>query len=230
MNDFKKLQGTSDVYSKQTIWCILQDDAIHLINIILGELESDLKLEIDKSLEHYVMLMPFSSVIRNPRNFDEFYKRVVEAEKRMRLERKGKTYFISLVIFNRRHRTTFIIHINYSANDVFSLHEKVRILISKYDPDYYVVVSEAWVPKNNKIQQSVNYRRGDIAKLPSHEKTEILTFIGKFKNSINRRSDRSETYEIIREKPNDEESRILELRKFGSGGKLDFAMEYHQWV
>ena len=84
-------------------------------------------------------------------------------------------------------------------------------------------------PKINENQQHVNYRRGDIAKLPSHEKTEILTFIGKFKNSINRRSDRSEIYEIIREKPNDEESRILELRKFGEGGKLDFTIEYHDW-
>ena len=182
-NDFKKLQEESNAYSRQTIWCKLQDDAIHLINQILGELNSDLQPEIENSLEHSVMLMPFSSVIRNPRNFDEFYKRVVEAEKRMRLERKGKTYFISLVIFNRRHRTTFIIHINNLENDIFSLHEKVRILISKYDPDYYVVVSEAWKPKNLEIQQRIssNYRYGNIIKLPSHEKVEILTFIGKTK-------------------------------------------------
>ena len=75
-----------------------------------------------------------------------------------------------------------------------------------------------------------NYRHGDIIKLPSHEKTEILTFVGKSKNSINRGPDKFETYEIIREKPNDEKSRILELRKFDEGGRLDFAMEYHQWV
>src|SRR4029453_5210252 len=110
---------------------MLQDDAIHLINRILGELKSELKPEIENSLEHSVMLMPFSSVIRNPRNFDEFYNRVVEAEKRMRLERKGKTYPNSLVIFNILHRTTFIIHINYFPNVIFYLDEKVRILISK---------------------------------------------------------------------------------------------------
>jgi hypothetical protein len=50
------------------------------------------------------------------------------------------------------------------------------------------------------------------------------------KNSINRRSDKSAIYEIIREKPNDEESRILELRKFGEGGKLDFTTEYNEWI
>jgi len=78
-DDFKKLQGTSDVYSKQTIWCILQDDAIHLINHILGELQSDLKQEIDKCLEHYVMSL--SSSIRNPSNFDDFYKSRRERKK-----------------------------------------------------------------------------------------------------------------------------------------------------
>jgi hypothetical protein len=93
------------------------------------------------------------------------------------------------------------------------------------------MVSEAWGPKNNEIQQHVSagYRHGDIAKLPSHEKTESLTFIGKTKNSINRGPDKSEIYEIIRERPNDEESRILELRKFDEGG-LDFGMKYHDWV
>jgi hypothetical protein len=54
------------------------------------------------------------------------------------------------------------------------------------------------------------------------KKTETLTFIGNFKNSINRRSDRSETYEIKREKPNDEDSRVLALRKFGDG-RLEMA-------
>ena len=38
---------------------MLQDDAIHLINQILGELKKDLKPEIENSLEHSVMLMPF---------------------------------------------------------------------------------------------------------------------------------------------------------------------------
>jgi hypothetical protein len=94
------------------------------------------------------------------------------------------------------------------------------------------MVCEGWRPKNNEIQQrvSVNYRYGDIIRLPNHEKTELLTFVGKTKNSSNRGPDKSEVYEIIREKPNDENSRILELRKFGEGGRLDFTMEYHDWV
>ena len=45
----------------------------------------------------------------------------------------------------------------------------------------------------------MNYRHGNIIKLPSHEKIEILTFIAKTKNSINRGPDKSEVYEIIRE-------------------------------
>ena len=36
---------------------------------------------------------------------------------------------------------------------MFYLHEKMRILISLNDPDYYVMVSEACRPKNLEIQQ-----------------------------------------------------------------------------
>lgn len=225
MDDFKKLQDTSDVYAKQTIWCKLQDDAIHLINIILGELESDLKQEIDKILDHY--MIPLTSSIRKPNNFDDFYNKVVEREKRIRLQHGGKTYHNHLVIFNRRHKTTFIIPINKFENDVFHMDEKIRILISKYDPDYYVMVGEAWMPKNHEIQQrvSVNYRHGNIVNLSSHEKREVLTFVAKTKNSIDQSPDKSEIYEVIREKQNDEKSMVLELRKINNG-RLDFGMEF----
>jgi hypothetical protein len=84
------------------------------------------------------------------------------------------------------------------------------------------------MPKNHEVQQHIssNYRHDDITRLPSHEKTEVFGFIGKIKNDRNRGPDKSEVYEIIR----DDKSRIFELRKFGSGGKLDFGMEYHNWV
>jgi hypothetical protein len=225
-NNFKKLQDTSDVYSRQTNWCELQDNAIYFLNHILDQHKNDLKQEIEKSLEHYVMSL--SSSIRNPGSFDDFYNKVVEREKILRLQNRENTHSSSLIIFNRHNRTTFIIHINIFENDIFYLDEKIRILISKYDPDYYIMVSEAWTPKNHKIQQQIasNYRHGDITKLPTYDKTEVLTFIGKTKNSVNRRPDKSDTYEIIR----DEKSRILELREFGTGGKLDFGMEYHDWV
>jgi hypothetical protein len=227
-NDFKKLHSY-DVYSRQTNWCNLQDGAIYFINQILDQLKNDLKKEIEKSLEHYVMSL--SSSIRNPSNFDDFYNKVVESEKRIRLQNRENMHSNSLLIFNRHNRTTFVIHINNFENDIFNLDEKIRILISNYDPDYYVMVSEAWKPKNHEIQQHIssNYSHGDIIRLPSHEKTEVLTFIGKTKNSMNRGPDKSEVYEIIREKSNDEKSRILELRKFGVEG-LDFTMEYHKWV
>ena len=54
-------------------------------------------------------------------------------------------------------------------------------------------------------------------------------FYGKTKNSTNRGPDRHETYEIIREKQNDEKSRILDLKKI-SNGRLDFGMEHHDRV
>jgi hypothetical protein len=63
------------------------------------------------------------------------------------------------------------------------------------------MVSEGWIPKNYEIQQHIssNYRHGDITRLPSHEKTEVLTLFGKIKNSINCGPDKSDVYEIIRD-------------------------------
>ena len=49
------------------------------------------------------------------------------------------------------------------------------------------------------------------------------------KNSNNREPDKSEVYEIVREKQDDENSRIMDLRKVNNGG-LDFGMEYHDCV
>jgi hypothetical protein len=114
---------------------------------------------------------------------------------------------------------------------VFQMEEKIKISVSKYDPDCYVMISEAWMPKNLETQQSIslNYQHSNITKLPSYEQIEILTFIAKTKNSINRGPDKSELYEIIREKQNDENSKILELRKTNNG-RLDFGMEYQEWV
>jgi hypothetical protein len=106
--------------------------------------------------------------------------------------------------------------------------EKIKISVSKYDPDYYVMVGEAWIPKNQH-RISANHRHGSIVNLPNHEKTEILTFVAKTKNSINPGPDKFELYEIMREEPNDEEFRILELRQFDEG-RLYFTMEYHEWV
>jgi hypothetical protein len=224
-DNFKNLQDASDIYSRQTGWCDLHDNAICFINDILYQLKYGLKQEIEKSLEHYVM--PLSSSVRNPSNIDDFFNNVVEREKRLRLQNREHTHPNSLIIFKRRNRTTFIIHINIFENDIFYLDEKVRIFISKYDPDYYVMVSEAWMPKNHEIQQQIssNYQYGDIIKLPTHDKTETLIFIGKTKNSIKREPDKSEVYEIIR----DEISKIIKLRKFGEG-RLDFGMKYHDWV
>ena len=71
------------------------------------------------------------------------------------------------------------------------------------------------MPKN--IAHNVEIRYGSISKLPIDKET---------KNGIKWGPDKSEVYEIIREKPNDEESRILKLKMFDVGGRLDFTVEY----
>jgi hypothetical protein len=218
MNEFKKvqLQATSDVYTSQANWCKLQDDAIHLMNYTLGELKRDLKQEIDKSLDHNVLL---TSSMPDVKNFENFYNKVVDTEKKIRLEITKNTYPIRLVLFNLHNKMASIIPIIKFENDVFLPDEKVRILVSKYDADYYVLVGEAWMPKNLEIQKRIamNYQNGNITKLPRHEKREVLTFIAKTKNSVTQEPDKCELY--------DEDSRILELKKFDNGG-IEGWMEY----
>jgi hypothetical protein len=226
MDEFKKvqLQATSDVYTSQANWCKLQDDAIHLMNYTLGDLKRDLKQEINKSLDHNVLLTSFMPDVKN---FENFYNKVVDTEKKIRLEITKNTYPIRLVLFNLHNKMASIIPIIKFENDVFLPDEKVRILVSKYDAVYYVLVGEAWMPKNLEIQKriAVNYQNGNIVKLPRHEKREVLTFIAKTKNSVTQEPDKCELYEIMREKENDEDSRILELKKFDNGG-IEGWMEY----
>jgi hypothetical protein len=213
MDSFKKAQDnlSSDVYYSQTIWYKLQEVAIYVINYTLTELEKDLKQKIEKSLHHSVYSVPMSNV----NSFDDFYNRVTDREKKIRLESGLSTNPISLIIYSKHSDTTSKILVTKLEKDVFTISEKIRILISKYDSDYYVLVSEGWMPKSQEIQQRIssNYQFGDITKLLSHERAEILTFDAKIKNTVNREPDKYELYEIIRERPNDEKSRILELRK-----------------
>jgi hypothetical protein len=139
----------------------------------------------------------------------------------------NEMYLPELILFSKHNKMASIIPIIKFEFDAFLPDEKVRILVSKYDADYYVLVGEAWMPKNLDIQKriAVNYQNGNIAKLPRHEKREILTFIAKTKNSVTQEPDKCEVYEIMREKENDEDSRILELKKFDNGG-IEGWMEY----
>lgn len=230
MDEFKKvqLQTTSDVYTRQTNWCKLQDDAIHLMNYTLGELERDLKQRIDKCLDHNMILASF---MPNVNNFEDFYNKVVDTEKKIRLETIENTYSVRLVLFSLHNKMSSIIPLFKFEFDAFLPDEKVRILVSKYDADYYVLVGEAWMPKNLEIQKriAVKYRNGNIAKLPRHKKREILTFIAKTKNSSTQQPDKCEVYEIIRENQNDEASRILKLKKFDNGG-VEGCMEYPGFI
>jgi hypothetical protein len=124
--------------------------------------------------------------------------------------------------------TSSVIFLKKLEDDVFSMREKFRILVSMYDPDYYVMVGEAWQPKSHKIQQRISkdYRSGDIARLPSHERQEVAIFYAKTKNTINRTPDKSEVYKIIRERPNDERSRILELRKDDNDDPINMEVQF----
>jgi hypothetical protein len=227
MDEFKKvqLQATSDVYTSQANWCKLQDDAIHLMNYTLGELERDLKQEIDKSLDH--QLISLDPSMPDIKNFEDFYRKAVEREKRIRVQLGEKIYPHRLIIFNRHKNAASEITLNALEKDVFLVEEKVRILVSKYASDYYLIIGEGWMPKNIEVQQHIskNYQHGNIQQLSRHDKTEILIFVAKTKDSTNLEPDKSEIYEIVRKKQNDEKSRILGLRKIDVS-RLESGMEH----
>ena len=229
MSDFNKVQGStlSDIYYKQMMLNSVQDNVIQSIDQTLNYLEKDLKQKIDKSLHHKALLIPMPDV----NNFDGFYNEVVHAEKEMRLYEGLQICPIKLYVFNQRSKTSTVIFVENLENDVFSMREKFRILVSMYDTDYYLVVAEVWGPKSDKIPQKIsqNFRRGDIARLPSQEREEGLVFYAKSKNTTTRAPEKSEMYKIIRERPNDETSRILELRKV-SDDPVQMEVEFPQFT
>jgi hypothetical protein len=183
IDEVKKLKTTisPDVYLRQALWNKLHDDIIHLIDSTLSYTEKDLKRRIDESLDNSSALFPMPDV----NSFDDFYKEVLLIEKEMRLRFTAQTHPLKLFVFNMHSNTSTVIHLKKLVNDVFSMREKFRILVSTYDSDYYVMVGEAWRPKSHKIQQRISkdYTSGDITRLPSHERQEVLTFYAKTKSA-----------------------------------------------
>jgi hypothetical protein len=232
MNNFKEIQNdspTSDVYYKQALWNELQDDVIHTINNTISYIEKNLKQRIEESLFCHV----FSTHKSDVNNFDDFFNVVVNEEKKLRLQSGEHALPHKLYVFNKQNKTIYEIVVQKLENDVFSMREKIKILLSKYDADYYVTVAEAWRSKNDQIEERIskNYRRGDIIKLPSDEKVEALIFYGKTKNTTNRvTADKSEIYEMIRERPDDVRSRIVELRKDNHNHPLDMEMQHPELI
>jgi hypothetical protein len=74
-------------------------------------------------------------------SFDDFYNFVVDREKKMRLQSRAQTNRILRVVFNKLTITASVVHVKLE-NDMFHIDEKIRILVSKYDPDYYVMVGK----------------------------------------------------------------------------------------
>jgi hypothetical protein len=55
-------------------------------------------------------------------------------------------------------------------------------------------------------------------------------FYAKTKNVTTRAPEKSEVYKIIRERPNDEKSRILELRKDNNNDPIEMEMQFQEFT
>lgn len=77
---------------------------------------------------------------------------------------------------------------------------------------FFVLVMPAWRTTNDSVMKEVgrDYRAGDVAKLPSEKKQEVLAIYGKSKDETERLDI---MYDIIRRRPGDDNSQILRFEK-----------------
>ena len=111
-----------------------------------------------------------------------------------------------------------------------------QMLIERSAPDYYVRVNEGWSPNfdDRELMKRLhdkwgpnceNQKPGDVARLPSSDRIETLSIIGRAIDNSHPKM--SKIYEIIRERRNDESSKILELKEIkcmilGADSALDY--------
>jgi len=97
-------------------------------------------------------------------------------------------------------------------------------IINQHTYDYYCIVTEGWKAANASVGEA-GYKHGDIARLPTHKKQEVLIIDGKTKD---RKESLFVVYNIIRERPEDDTSRVLRFEKWrdsSEGSPLEWGPE-----
>jgi hypothetical protein len=82
-------------------------------------------------------------------------------------------------------------------------------IMKTHEFDYYVKIVEAWMP----LEKTRTSRPGDATKLPRSEKKECLMLVARSKQGEVKKL----TYEILREYPEDDSSKILKLEPLTEG-------------
>ena len=109
-----------------------------------------------------------------------------------------------------------------SDKDALVIRRHTEMLVERLLPDYYIKISEAWIPnfRDSTLEKQLNdkfgphgekQKFGDIGKLPSSDRIEVLSFIARTLDNSSPKI--GKMYEIIRERRNDESSKVLELKE-----------------
>jgi len=155
-----------------------------------------------------------SSDITTSKNlsFDEFFSSGLEHHKQWMVMVKNPIFKTFVLTYNK-HENMIRVHIFANTPEKQSPLDFIRGLIEQVDPDYYIVIGEAWAKiydNPEKAKESYNnLRYGEISKMP--DKVELLTAIGKSKDGKN------ETTKVFTMKRNTNEE-IIELKEMK--GKL----------
>jgi len=134
--------------------------------------------------------------IKKPRTIlsaKEFFSQAFEHHTNWMLKIKKPVFPFFMQFYNKRRNEIEVIVV---ADCPYSPLEYAKPLIEKHDPDYYIVLSEAWVKQTNpKDYEELknNYKYGDIKKSP--DRKEILQVTGKSKDG---KSNFGKTLVIIR--------------------------------
>jgi len=97
---------------------------------------------------------------------------------------------------------TFYIHVP-SGSWARLATEAMEIIVKTHEWDYYVKITEAWMS----LKKIENSKPGDATKLPRNEKKECLMVVARTKQGEVKRI----SYEIVRECPEDDSSKILKF-------------------
>jgi len=110
----------------------------------------------------------------------EFFNQAFEHHTNWMLKIKKPAFPFFMQFYNKRRNEIEVVIV---ADCPYSPLEYAKPLIEKHDPDYYIVLSEAWVKQTNPKdyeEMKNNYQYGDIKKSP--DRKEILQVTGKSKD------------------------------------------------
>lgn len=152
-----------------------------------------------------------------PLDFDTFFDMVEDKSKRLLLEAGVLPPNGALILYHKENQTmSHIMPMVETKQDHKNVIPAMGGVIWDAKPDYYAVAAECWMADNNNatLEKKVaetngQYQHGTIASLPSEDKTEGFIIVSR---TMDNKEHRVKMYEIVRERRNDESSKILELK------------------